>query len=167
MIIKAEEISGKYSGWLKKVTAKTVDLSKYNGYSLTGCFYSYDDAVVIEPGEFFVIDTGRRGTRTLYNSRKKVVDKNTRRKAQKKAGFSEQIMAKIENSLLYDFGAYVVAVEKLKQPVKPINLLEKYTTEQLVKELQDRGFDVKLNDDVFLKTTEPEENGRFAALEMK
>lgn len=164
MIIKAIDISGKSDGWLKKITAETVDLTKYNGYCLTSPFYNYDEVLVIKPGEFFVIDTGRRGTRTLYNSRKKPVKKETRKKTQKKAGFSEKIIAKIENSLLYDFGAYVVAVAKLKEPAKQINPLEKFTVEQLIKELQSRGHNVKLDDAVFVAQTK-KENTRWNALE--
>lgn len=162
MIIKAEDISGKSSGWLKKITPKTVDLTKCNGYSLTSPFYNYDEAVVIKPGEFFVIDTGRRGTRKLYNSRKKQVKKETRRRIQKKAGFSEQILAAIENSLLYDFGAYVVAVGKKQEKFNP---LEKFTVEQLVKELQARGHNVTLDEEIFPAITKTKEKTRWNALE--
>ena len=167
MIIKAKDVSGKSSGWLKKVTPENVDLKKTNGYSLTGSFYRYDEAVVINEGEFFVIDTGRRGTRTLYDYKGLRVEKEIRREEQKKAGLSESVMAAVENSLLYDFGAYVVALEKNKGPQPVINPLEKYSAEQLVKELQDRGHKIKIDDEIKLPTSKSSELGRFAVLEMK
>lgn len=166
MIIKAEKISGRSRGWLKKITATTVNLQKMNGYSLIGNFHNYDEAVVINPGDYFVVDSGK-GRRKLYNDKGEQISKEERREIQEKAGFSEQVIASIENSLLYDFGAYVVAVAKLKEPEKPINPLEKFTKIQLVEELQNRGHDVKLDDRIFPKIIKAEKAGRFAALEME
>lgn len=87
MIIKANEISGKDSGWLKKITPEKVNLKKNNGYSLTGAFYKYNESVVIKKGEFFVIDTGHRGTRTLYNSNGKIVKKGNKTENSEKSRF--------------------------------------------------------------------------------
>jgi len=173
MIIKANEISNSYKGWVKKITPDKVNLKKYNGYSLIGNFYKPDEAIVIDSGEFFVIDSGgRRPVRKLYSSSSKEITKKMRRSVQKKANFSEEILAGIENSILYDFGAYVVALsiitEKIKTPKKEFNPLEKFTIEQLIKELQNRGHNIKLDDkDIFLKSSKPEEKGRFAALELE
>jgi len=164
MIVKAYEISGKKDGWLKKITAENVNLKKSNGYSLTGAFYNYDEACVVKPGEFFVIDTGWRGTRTLYNSKAKIIDKENRRRMQKKANFSEQIYANIQNSILYDFGAYVVAVSKTKESEKQVNPLEKFTEEQLIQELQKRGHNVQIDDQIYTKQARTEKT-RWEALE--
>lgn len=76
------------------------------------------------------------------------------------------MLANIENSLLYDFGAYVVAISKKNEPEKSVNPFEKFTDKQLVEELRKRGHNVIIDGEHKLAIP-VKKDSRFEVLELE
>jgi len=162
MIVKGKDFSGSSNGWLKKANNKTINLEKENGYYLTSAFHNPDESIVIEKDEYFITDSGRRGTRRLFNWKGKEISDEEINKIIENANYNEKIIVKTKNSILFRFGAYIIAKAK---DFKPDNPLSGFTAEQLVKELRDRGHDVKLDDQIEFKSEKMEYD--FRRLDME
>lgn len=114
------ENDSRFKSWGKKISGTChVDLSKSNGYSLTGPWVRWDDAVSLGSGEYLVVaaETGSRASHD-YKYRLVVGGETPRRieKSEREAvisaacadgGVSESQNAQQQNNLLYSYALFI------------------------------------------------------------